>query len=465
MSAPKLHPRDAQATGADGPGLRLAAGPRDSISAWLDVLVKLLRLPEGERASVCEELETHLRERTRDLMVTGLAEVEASGRAISELGDMAGLAQRFNRAARPVARRRLMNLGLLAMMGVGVIGGAVALTGPREDRIAVAVFSPQATQEATRAVASPFDVPAGASWTQFFEAAGKSAGLTAIANWSALSALPGGNVTPKDNAFVTGAGLTLPEAVAAINEVLAGMGDRIETDDRIDYRAEDGKLTFATVSYFDRKESVLATYDLAGIIEAKLTDPDPKIRQLLTEDVAAQVAQLLKHLVYPDLWVDNGGELATVATFGTKLFVTAPKRLHPKIRWVLNELPGAGTEVTTAFLQPKTPVSIASIERRQRAAAMRLDAVRQESSQLNAARQQGQVNSAEAARRQAELAEEEADLLDRMSALESQRAAMAGGPLLDAGLRLQDGVIMDASGKPADGAVIELQPKVKASPK
>ncbi|MCC6677864.1 MAG: hypothetical protein IT436_12020 [Phycisphaerales bacterium] len=454
MSAPKL----IEVHGAS-PELRLAPAkgeaPRDSICSWLDVLVKLLRLPEAERAAVREELEAHLSERVRDLMVTGLSEVEASGRAIAELGDMAGLAQRFNRAARPVARRRLMNLGMLAVAGAGLIAGVAALTGPREDRVAVAVFAPEVTKEAAQAAGGKFDVPPDASWARFYEAAGQGLGLPVVVNWGQLAAIAGsGALGPNERATVTGSGLTLPEALAMVNEGLAS------ADDGIDYRVHDGRLEIATVAYFDRRETVLATYDLAGIVEARLHDADPTARQVVTQQVSEQVAILIRDLVHPNLWRDNGGDRASLAVFGTKLFVTAPKRMHPKIRWVLSELPSADGEA-----MPQAAISTASIERRQRAAMLRLQAVRQEASQMASMRDKGFMSSTEVARRSAELAEEEAELLDRITALEAQRAAITGGPRVEGGSIGPDGVVVDEQGRPAAGAELRMEPRLKVSPR
>lgn len=524
-------------------GLRLAppGAPRDSIAAWLDVLMKLLRLPEPERAGVREELDTHLRERVRDLMVTGLSEVEASGRAIAELGDTAGLAQRFNRAARPVARRRLMNLGMLAAVGVGLIGGAVAITGPREDRIAVAVFEPEVTKEAAQAAAGKFDVPPDASWSRFYEAAGKGLGLPVVVNWGQLTAIgEDGQFGPNERATVTGDRLTLPEALAMVNE---GLGS---ADDGIDYRVHDGRLEFSSAAHFDKRETVLATYDLTGIVEARLHDPDPTARQVVTHQVSEEVAKLIMELVHPPLWRDNGGDRASLAVFGAKLFVTAPKRMHPKIRWVLSELPttaevqdparapraratterdlkalhlqvriqelqvqmmdldarrielgrqardqrrftpeilkeqaalGAQREQLAAELdQLESQYSalwvassdqrdLASLERRAKAAQLKLEAIHTELAQLEPMRERSLISSTEAARRRAELMEEEAEVLDIIAQIDNRRAELTGKPIVEGGSIRPDGVLVDEQGRPVDGAEVRIEPRIRVKAK
>lgn len=506
MNARSL-PSDAPADPAS-PSLRLAppeipAGPRDPIAAWLDVLARLLRLPEAERAGIREELDTHLRDRTRDLMVTGLAEAEASARAISELGDTAVLAQRFNRAGRPPIRRKLMNLGMLAVTGAALVTGTLALSGPRDDRIAVAVFDPAITREAEQAADGRFDLPPNASWGQLFDAAGRAANLPVLVNWNALASIDGEqSINQNARTPISGAQLTLPEAVTLINEHYALPGNGL------DYRAADGKLTFSTIDYFDRRETVLATYDLTGIVEARLHDADPTARQLITQQVAEEVAHLITELVHPEQWQDNGGDRAKLAIFGTKLFITAPKRFHPKIRWVLSELPttaenqeparaarshaaaerdlkslelktrildlqgqvaaidskrielGQG-EITPGIRQQQDALAeqrlklaleldkleaqysaiwaasagnqreLTSLERRAKAAQLKLEAIRTEYAQLEPLRAAGQMSATDAARRQAELMEEEAEVLDQIAEIENRRAELTGKPAAD----------------------------------
>src|SRR5437868_331163 len=97
-----------KAAGGTPPG-SLGTNRDDTVSAWLDVLCKLVRLPREQTESIRVELEEHLRERVRDLMVEGEPEDVATRRAIAELGDAAALADRFRRAEHTPRRRMLMN--------------------------------------------------------------------------------------------------------------------------------------------------------------------------------------------------------------------------------------------------------------------------------------------------------------------------------------------------------------------
>ena len=103
--------------------------PDGSIDAWLDVLTTLLRLPDERRDAVRDELSDFLNDRVRDLMVADMSEADAVRHAIGELGDIAGLAQRLNRANRPPVRRWLMSLAWLTI-GAGAVATAIVATSP-----------------------------------------------------------------------------------------------------------------------------------------------------------------------------------------------------------------------------------------------------------------------------------------------------------------------------------------------
>ena len=73
------------------------AAPPPTISGWLGVFATML--PRRQAESIREELETHLRDRVRDLMVGGLNESESTKRAIAELGEAAELAGKYRALA------------------------------------------------------------------------------------------------------------------------------------------------------------------------------------------------------------------------------------------------------------------------------------------------------------------------------------------------------------------------------
>ena len=95
---------------------------RDAIADWLDVLERMLALPQGARRAIRAELEDHLRSRVDDLTITGLSEPEAVRAAVSELGETAALARRFKDAGRNRTRRLWMHA-----LAFTLVGGALTL--------------------------------------------------------------------------------------------------------------------------------------------------------------------------------------------------------------------------------------------------------------------------------------------------------------------------------------------------
>lgn len=114
-----------------------APNRRDAADAWLDRVTAMLRVPMAEREAIRAELNEHLRERIRDLMLSGAAEGAATSQAISELGDAAMLARRYQEAIEPSSRRSLMHVGIataataaLVFSGAALFQGGAAPTPP-----------------------------------------------------------------------------------------------------------------------------------------------------------------------------------------------------------------------------------------------------------------------------------------------------------------------------------------------
>lgn len=97
--------------------------PVDAITSWLDMLETLLRLPARDRADIREELESHLRDRTHDLMFSGLDADQAARRATTELGEAADVAGRFHDTRTHVKRKQIMNV-----LGIGMAAAAVVVS-------------------------------------------------------------------------------------------------------------------------------------------------------------------------------------------------------------------------------------------------------------------------------------------------------------------------------------------------
>lgn len=316
----------------------LETGPSDPIAAWLDVLCSLLRLPAPEKRSVRDELENHLRERVRDLIVTGLSESQAAGKAVGELGDAALLAREFRAARRTPTRRTIMNLAVIGIAAGGLVTSLVALTGGlRPQSVPVSVFQPASQPPAAPNATVRFDKGQDdAAWPELFNFLAKPAGMPVFVHWPSLGAIsadPPIEETSQVHLRLSGE-MPLDRAVELINDDLG-----LDPENRIDYRVRDGRLLFASTSFFDRQETMLATYDLSDLVNQRITrgtDVD-----LAAGEVVEEVSQLIKTLVHSNQWTDNGGDLAALTHYGPKLFVKAPKRFHPEIQWLLAEV-GSG---------------------------------------------------------------------------------------------------------------------------
>jgi hypothetical protein len=87
----------------------------------------------------------------------------------------------------------------------------------------------------------------------------------------------------------------------------------------IAYRVEDDAVKVATADYFDRREIVLASYEL-------------------NTQAAPVTADLIQKFVHPEGWQQNGGDMANLELVGGKLFVRAPERYHAEVRWFIEEM-------------------------------------------------------------------------------------------------------------------------------
>lgn len=318
----------------DGPALAADAPP--SIAAWLHALARRMNVPASERKAVCDELDAHLRQRVQELMLCGLSEVAATADAIDELGDAEDLAKRYTQAYTHPRRRRIMQIGMLGIAGAAVVTAIVTLNGPGSV-IPASAFQP--AHEEPPAALRDVKVTADLSlrWGDFFQAIGRGAQLPVFVHWPQLRALGGAEAptfTPDNGIGVELQGFSLDAAITLINDHA-----NLSADSGLAYRVQDGRIVFSSQAFFDRQETVLVTYDLSAAIAARQADIDGGAT---TQEVVDSIKQLVTTLVHPDLWADNGGDLARMQTYGTKLFVSAPSRLQPKVQWVLSEMATAG---------------------------------------------------------------------------------------------------------------------------
>ncbi len=371
---------------ASAPARDTPVPARDAIDSWLSLLTSLLEIEQGERIAIRDELESHLRERVRDLTLAGAAEADATRTAIAELGDAAAFARRYQQAIGPSKRRLIMNVAALSLAGAAVLfsglavlnarpiaapcppgegaptppldgqwvrvngsdkevswavqrhatldHGTGALPGMTELWVAAgaalavptSTFEPPADDAAQRLAELQLTLNGKNSWRDFFDFVGKSLNLRPVVDWDRFNKaqLQGDQQIPSVG----------PEATAA--DILARAAE--DNHDPVAFRIRDDRIFFAPESAFDQQEQALVVYDLSPLVMRRMA-MDPTVK---SAETAEELTALIAQLVYPDFWVSNGGDRARVSRFDSKLFIQAPKRFHAKINWVMQQVLGGG---------------------------------------------------------------------------------------------------------------------------
>ena len=285
----------------------------DTIEAWLSMLTRVLRLPEADRASIREELDCHLRERVRDLVVSGVSEEEATRIAIGELGDAATLATRFEAARRP-GRRFLMHSILIAVAGAGLTTGILALgSSSTPPTIVPPSYEAPAPLDHLR-----MNVHEGLSVGEVLQYLAEVSDHDLFIHRNQLEIFDVDLDAPVDFALEQ----------ASISTVLRLMNESLQIDPVLELRAIDGILEVSTRHHFDRLETVITMYDIEDTL------PAGEAR----DDRASEIRATIMDLIEPDCWVDNGGETATIHLVDSRMFVSAPPRIQDQVAWILDRL-------------------------------------------------------------------------------------------------------------------------------
>jgi hypothetical protein len=339
------------------PRLHISPPPpgRDAVGAWLDTLGALLRMPAAKRAAIRDELENHLRERVRDLMLSGTPEPEAARAAIAELGDAVRLAERLRAAGRAPARRLAMHVALFGMAGAALVTSFVAMQGGPQvaaEGPKAAIHRQEAPQLLAQVMATAAAQPAAGpkvsirphiTVDELMKQVIEGAGMPVIVRWKTLEDM---NMGPGVNLEVDGElkGIPLAEAFANINRA-SGL-----EDNGLDFRLENGRLTVASIEAFDRAELTVVTYDLSPQDEDRARMSLNESLPQTTEKVLEDAIGVVQSMVHPTCWQSNGGDRAYISNYGPKLFVRAPKRFHPEIAWVIEQLPTSTARASAPLL-------------------------------------------------------------------------------------------------------------------
>jgi hypothetical protein len=314
-------PEPAVAPAPDG---RAADAAASRTGSWLAVLVRMLRLPERQRVAIRDELEEHLRERVRDLVLAGRAEADAQREAVEELGETAQLARRLEHANRSPVRRRIMNLSLIGLGGLFVTAGALTVSSVTNTPY-VSVYQglddqtepPPALEELTMPIA------AGSTLEDVVATMDAAIPEAVLVRWDEIECV-GGN-----RSMVLGVAIdSIPVAAAGklVTQALAEIGP-------YEWRYGDRVIELAHRDRFDQREIVLVSYRIGPLLEALAVK-----LELTTDGARNQVVSLVHELVDADSWRANGGRLAGLQMVGGTLFVEAPRRMQARVQWIIEEL-------------------------------------------------------------------------------------------------------------------------------
>lgn len=296
----------------------------DPIGAWLDVLSSLLRVSPGERRAIRDELDSHLRDRVRDIMLTGLDEVRATRDAIGELGDAAELAARYGRATRTPSRRRLaMNMGMLGVAGAALLTSMVALN-DAEQPTGLSVYPGGAGRTESAAVSVGAIRAEGDPLADVLSRIAANLGVRLVVDWESLAPL---GVEPVSEVRIDVPGGSMDEVLRAIGDGLTRgeVPESAAMSGEIDHRLSGGVLRVASGRAFDLSERVLATIDVSAVLESGVVSEE-------------EITSLVTGFIEPEQWSDNGGDVSSLSIVGGRIFVKAPPRIIEGVRWIVGQL-------------------------------------------------------------------------------------------------------------------------------
>ncbi|MEE8458549.1 MAG: permease prefix domain 1-containing protein, partial [Phycisphaerales bacterium] len=299
----------------------------ESIESWLAVFGRLLQMPDETRQAIRDELDQHLHERVRDLVLTGKNESDALRIAIEELGSAAELARRFQTASRPNPWRLIMYITVIGISAASLVTAGMLVSSPVRSPAAVYYSPPVGADERLELA----DVPISVAFEetpldQVFDYFAKVVESDLIAYWCVLEEC--GISREKPVTIRLERKRPLSQVIALVLESAAEPGWPA-----IDWRYGDGLMEFSTRDYFDRREVRLATFDVAGILD----DLEHQYR-IHREASTEKLCDLIYEYVAPEAWASNGGSVAHLTVVGTTMLIRAPQRFHAEVEWILAQL-------------------------------------------------------------------------------------------------------------------------------
>lgn len=294
---------------------------------------------------VADELAAHARARVRDLLLAGASRDRAIAAAIEELGRSDDLAVRL-RAARGFPRRRRLMHVFTATVGAGllgtgiIMGGHAGLTGtggpPSATYETPASTAASVAGDAVLASGADDEVELGDA----LELVAGSLDLGVLVDWSRLEDF---GMARDHEVALPPAGTPVARTLESLaSQVEHGLGMPVVWDER------DGLLELLLREDLDRRTTSLVAYDLQTILDAM-----SQRHGLGSDPAAARVVSLVTSMASADDWDVRGGDLASANVVGSRMFVSAPARIHDQVAWMLGQLePAADAGAAARFEAP-----------------------------------------------------------------------------------------------------------------
>lgn len=328
---------------------------------WLDALVRSLDLPLQERQQIRLELQSHIDDRVRDLILEGTDEGEATRRALTECGEANSLASGFSEVKKALRRRTLMNIGVvgaacgLVALGLGSFRTANSAACPPEELAAMqraqALAAASEAQAAAEFAGKAMTRYSGGQGTyslalqltpkvtgpsvefdnepieNILKAISSEAGQSVFINWAALAA---GGI--ERNAQIT-TKMPINDLAAAVEFLNESIGNNPESGPGpIAIRQRADGMEIVSAAWLDKREARLVIYDISATAENGTS--------------AEELLQAITQFIEPSNWKENGGDRAEMTVVGNRLLVKAPARIHEGVKWMIDQFDGEETDAS-----------------------------------------------------------------------------------------------------------------------
>ncbi|MFN0058253.1 MAG: hypothetical protein ACKVX7_07320 [Planctomycetota bacterium] len=290
-----------------------------AVAVWLATLARGLRVTPARRDDIVCEVDEHVHERIRELLINGLSRTEAERVTLDELGDAALVARRFT-VVHTWRRRLVMRFAFIAMGAGLLLCAASVVKSPAP--VGVRYFQSAPATAAEKLADTRISVPSSTTLGTFIDAFAHAAQRPVYVHWNRLAERERDRETTIEN----------PITNVSLTTALGLVGAELFEGDGLACKVTDELIEISTRSHFDRQSRTLASYDLRDVREEGMDYDDA-----LLELVNTMMEDAIK-----------SNDAIHMYILGHKLFLHAPERAHDLVRWILTELRATSAEIDTS---------------------------------------------------------------------------------------------------------------------